>query len=312
MTNKKWIGFGIVLVVLLLVVSAYPFTIGMVGMPSPAAVYCDEMGGKLADDMCKFKDVECNPWDFYEGKCGKEHNHCDGASITATTGCKYSSECAECLAPEGGGKQSWRVVDEALGIEREICEELGHYTEQPQTVTGAQDFEMIEIKDGLFCWVMEGMPVPCWIGWKGALGNVVKCMSALSFGHCRSDSAFKTLESCEEFYNIEEPIPCPSVCVPVWFIEEGKCTFGGCASGCTGYDGVTTFEKETECKKSSGESVTIIDQVVEKIETSDITSTIAEKTGFSTSTTSKLIIAYFVLSNIFLVALLIKYFKRKR
>lgn len=50
-----------------------------------------------------------------------------------------------------------------------------------------------------------------------------------------------------------DQVYCPEVCTQVWAIEDNKCVFDECGSGC-GPNGDTTFSKESQCEtKLSGE-----------------------------------------------------------
>ena len=100
--NKKiLLGAAVFAVLAVIIIQTSPFSaIGGEMMPNPSAIYCDAMGGEwdIIEDngqigMCIFSDVKCEAWDFYEGKCGQEHNHCGTfGSFTATEGCKYSRD----------------------------------------------------------------------------------------------------------------------------------------------------------------------------------------------------------------------------
>jgi len=90
------------------------------GIANPAAVYCVELGYeyKIITDteggqkgVCIFPDKsECDAWDFFTGKCGKEYTYCEiheGKIITTTEGCSFSSECAVCVLPNGTKINEW-------------------------------------------------------------------------------------------------------------------------------------------------------------------------------------------------------------
>jgi len=43
---------------------------GTVGLANPAAVYCEEQGGTLRDELCVLPDgTECGQWDYFYGRC---------------------------------------------------------------------------------------------------------------------------------------------------------------------------------------------------------------------------------------------------
>jgi putative hemolysin len=90
------------------------------GIANPAAVYCKELGYEYKiitgseggqKGVCVFPDKsECDAWDFFTGKCGKEYTYCEmhgGKIITATEGCRFSSECAVCVLPNGTKINEW-------------------------------------------------------------------------------------------------------------------------------------------------------------------------------------------------------------
>lgn len=83
----------------------------VMGIPSPAAVYCEELGyvwervGTDAGEagVCNFPDKSsCSDWDFFEGKCGEEHSYCarKGYELKTGEGCCWSQECSVCVLPD--------------------------------------------------------------------------------------------------------------------------------------------------------------------------------------------------------------------
>jgi putative hemolysin len=116
------------IVILFMVIAAMLgviFTLGCIEqeeqkIANPAAVYCKGLGYEykiIADSeggqkgVCVFLDKsECDAWDFFTGKCGKEYTYCEmhgGKIITTTEGCSFSSECALCVLPNGTKINEW-------------------------------------------------------------------------------------------------------------------------------------------------------------------------------------------------------------
>jgi putative hemolysin len=60
---------------------------GSVGVPNPAADYCEKIGYTLtADSKCVFPDgTSCEEWSFYRGSCGQPNSYCNrhGGAITS-------------------------------------------------------------------------------------------------------------------------------------------------------------------------------------------------------------------------------------
>jgi len=102
---KKLITLLILIVFFLVLSPSIVFAI-----PNPAAVYCEELGhdyrtvrtprGEYGVCILPNKKV-CEGWEFFKGKCGKEHSYCakNGFGIkTATDGKNpFSSEYAVCI-----------------------------------------------------------------------------------------------------------------------------------------------------------------------------------------------------------------------
>jgi len=251
-----------VLVVLLLVVSAYPFTIGMA---DPSAVYCGEMGydyeirdnelGQYGACINSPVGLECDSWDFYNGDCELDSSLCGG--LTCELFCEYGyveGSCGcKCLQKPTCAEEGERIY----GMDEKTC------------CDGLIKKDMCV--DGIICIQAEYM--------------------------CVEQDVPSPGLNCEDYGYFALPIQ-PISCAewgnfPNWEQVEVEQL-----AGATCWDIV--------------EDDTIIDEVIDTIENSDITSTIAEQIGLSTATTSKLIIAYFIITNIFLIVLLVRYFKRKR
>jgi putative hemolysin len=50
----------------------------LVGVPNPAASYCEGLGYEYDNESCIFPDgTECPAWDFYRGKCGQGFTYCE-------------------------------------------------------------------------------------------------------------------------------------------------------------------------------------------------------------------------------------------
>jgi putative hemolysin len=85
-------GIGISLIVFS---GSHPLFAQNVGMPNPAAVYCEFLGFKYeirkAKDgsksgVCKFPDgTECDAFAFFRGECGKKYPYCALKGCTVLT-----------------------------------------------------------------------------------------------------------------------------------------------------------------------------------------------------------------------------------
>jgi putative hemolysin len=79
----------------------------------PSVTYCEELGYNVKiiktergeSSICELRKglqkVDCDTWDFFNGKCGTEFSYCEqnnGKIITKQDKlCKFSSECAFCI-----------------------------------------------------------------------------------------------------------------------------------------------------------------------------------------------------------------------
>jgi len=93
-----------------------------IGIPDPAAVYCQLCGYHLVVEtdangqhgVCIFPDGNrCDSWDFFTGKCGQQYTLCEqqgGIIQTTTNNCQFSSECAECVFADGTRRMEWVLV----------------------------------------------------------------------------------------------------------------------------------------------------------------------------------------------------------
>ena len=77
------------------------------GLPNPAAVYCEGLGFTLQsvtrdggeDADCIFSDgTRCGQWDFLSGRCGQEHSFC---MVNAGTQLKVDDNVATCIFEDG-------------------------------------------------------------------------------------------------------------------------------------------------------------------------------------------------------------------
>ncbi|MBW2965254.1 DUF333 domain-containing protein, partial [Candidatus Woesearchaeota archaeon] len=126
-------------------------------IPNPAAVYCENMGGEFgtvkdADTgseygVCRFSDAECDAWDFYAGKCGKQHSVCaqNGYdTVTKSDGRDpYSREYALCV-PAGDSITGMAVADsdrEGSSLSS-ILKRFASYLFSGDTITGASVAEI--------------------------------------------------------------------------------------------------------------------------------------------------------------------------
>lgn len=81
----------------------------VVGIPNPAAVYCQEMGytyGTVGNTgYCNFPDgTQCEEWQFFAGQCGAQYSYCaqNGYGLEVRDdGGAYASSYAVCLSPDG-------------------------------------------------------------------------------------------------------------------------------------------------------------------------------------------------------------------
>lgn len=115
---------GCILLFLTFIIIISPRTLvppsNQTALPNPAAVYCEGLGYQYkiitSDDggqrgICKLSyGIECDAWDFFTGKCGKEYTYCEktgGKIVTTNVGCRFSSECAVCILPNGTECYEW-------------------------------------------------------------------------------------------------------------------------------------------------------------------------------------------------------------
>jgi len=87
---------------------------------NPSKVYCEELGYEYMTvtetnggqrGICKFsRNIECNSWDFFNGKCGQEYSYCEkhgGSIFTSNEKCQFSYECAFCKLANGEMCNEW-------------------------------------------------------------------------------------------------------------------------------------------------------------------------------------------------------------
>jgi len=116
---------GMILIVLVIIFVNIIFfnssddTTSSIRIANPAAVYCEELGYEfkvLNNDggqygVCVLSSgVECDSWEFFNGKCSPEYTYCErnGGKISITNKkCKYSSECAVCALSNGTECYEW-------------------------------------------------------------------------------------------------------------------------------------------------------------------------------------------------------------
>lgn len=89
-----------------------------IGVPPPAARYCDGLHYTLRDDRCVFPDgTSCEEWAFYFGTCGQAHSACNlhGGMISSVTADLGTSTAvyALCTTPSGAScdeEAFWRTA----------------------------------------------------------------------------------------------------------------------------------------------------------------------------------------------------------
>jgi C1A family cysteine protease len=107
-------------------------------MKNPAAVYCTELGYtyKIVQTeqgekgICVLPDdMECEAWDFYEGKCGINYSYCrqKGYNVAFTEeGCPFTQTCVVCILPDESKKMASKLMHlsekAAIGVSATVAE----------------------------------------------------------------------------------------------------------------------------------------------------------------------------------------------
>jgi putative hemolysin len=61
---------------------------GSLGVPQPAAEYCQGLGYTALAERCQFPDgTDCEQWSFFRGQCGQKYSYCNlhGGQVTSET-----------------------------------------------------------------------------------------------------------------------------------------------------------------------------------------------------------------------------------
>jgi len=179
----------------------------VVGVPDPAAVYCTQLGYQydIREDeegnqygVCIFPDgSECDAWDFFEGKCGKEYSYCakkgyDIETERVNQG-SYYTECAVCVSRRG--------VEEIRIPMLELMEGNG------EALLDAESYEMGKEDTGQECVECEasnmegsGKDLPLTFDWRNVDGHTY-IGPIHDQGACGSCYAFAAAASAEGVYN---------------------------------------------------------------------------------------------------------------
>ena len=88
---------------------------GMIGLPNPSAVYCENLGYRYeirtkSDGsqlgFCIFDGEECPAWDFFNGLCGEEYTYCSKTGGVLVK-IKNAGYVAACVLPYGKICYEW-------------------------------------------------------------------------------------------------------------------------------------------------------------------------------------------------------------
>lgn len=180
------------------------------GYPSPAAIYCDMMGYQYeirVDSernqygVCIFPDgSECDAWDFYYGRAGKEFSYCARYGYDIETkeldGGTYSGECAICV-PRGS--------DSMKGVSRIPMLELmvlnGESLIEVASVEGQMNDECVDYRQSYTMSNGYTRPgIPSAFDWRDKNGHSY-IGGIRDQGSCGSCYAFAACAAAEGVYN---------------------------------------------------------------------------------------------------------------
>ena len=130
MSPKNKLIFSIFIFILLLFLS-----VNVKALANPAAVYCKELGYEYKvvenvhgqEGICSFPDSgneKCDEWDFFKGKCGKEHSYC------ALKGYELKTENGESVCVFEEDSEIKEIPAKKL---MKLEEKMGKENKRPQT-----------------------------------------------------------------------------------------------------------------------------------------------------------------------------------
>ena len=91
---------------------------GIIGLPNPAAVYCEEQGGQLDAGICAFEDgSECDQWAFFRGECAPGDTSV-GLPNPAAVYCEEQGGQPEIRANADGSQDGFCIFDDGSECEQ--------------------------------------------------------------------------------------------------------------------------------------------------------------------------------------------------
>jgi len=203
-----------------------------IGMPNPAAVYCNELGGMFVLNytfvikdqaggqrgVCILPDTtECSAWRFLEGSCGQSYSYCQlmGYNITTKTDGNnpFSPDYAVCTYPNGTEIGSVTDLMNLTGL-------IGGAGLYPSAIQSMEYGKIFEIPSTL----------PDVLDWRDYNGQdwMTKVKDQ---GFCGSCWSFSAVGTVEPVYNIRENNPNLDLDLSEEYVVSDCSSAGTCCGG---------------------------------------------------------------------------------